>query len=445
MFRSIFNLFLISIICITSTTIPIAKNGMDMNFSFHLPKLPAKDSPAEFVYAGDPDTLDLENPSGFRLYVRSAEPQSFTGITDPSLVLEVFQNDQMVKRLTSENFVKAGPQNPDPVDGKLTYALDLSQQNLNLPDGTYVVRIYARAEELKKVEPLTLNITYSTISAYIPATDRTGQGMMGLTLYFPIAEDMQYLVPITRFVKYSRAPLRATIENMRKGSDVFGFLSPIPEVKKIQVRKGMAILHLTSDDLNRYNQNPTDADFAVKSLVTTLTAIPGINQVKFLVDGKESDNIFYGKSTREIFTSNPHPKVYLGLDHQRKRLLLVPVPLENQDQPYESIFRTLKTGEIAGKKLSNLMAPIPQDIDLLNYTLEGNRLTLNVSKEFLNAYPNRPDLQKMILDAIAYSYTSIQGINQIKILVENQPVDAFGNMNLSTYFKRPLFINPEIQ
>lgn len=445
MFRSILNLFLISIICITATTIPIEKNGMDMNFSFQLPKLTAKDTPAELAYAGDPDTLDLENPSSFRFHIRSAKPQSFAGITDPSLVLEVFQNDQIVKRLTSENFVKAGPQNPDPVDGKLTYALDLSQQSLSLPDGTYVVRIYGQAQELKKVKPLTLHITYSTISAYVPATDGAGQGMMGLTLYFPVSEDMQHLIPITRFVKYSRAPLRATIENMRKGSDLFGFLSPIPEVKKIQVRKGMAILHLTSDDLNRYNQNPTDADFAVKSLVDTLTAVPGINQVKFLVDGKESDNIFHGRSTREIFMADPHPKVYLGLDHQRKRLLLVPVPLENEDPLYENIFRALKTGEIAGKKLSNLMPPIPKDIDLLNYTLEGNRLTLNVSKEFLNAYPNRPDLQKMILDAIAYSYTSIQGINQIKILVENQPVDAFGNMNLSGYFTRPLFINPEIQ
>jgi spore germination protein GerM len=228
------------------------------------------------------------------------------------------------------------------------------------------------------------------------------------------------------------------------GSDVLGFQSSIPSVGKIQVRQGVAIVHLGSD-LEQFNQNATVGNAAVQSFVNALTAIPSISKVKFLVNGKESDNIFGGISTREARSADINPKVYLGMDQQQKRVLLVPVSVSDQNMIYENIFSALRTAEVGGQKVAGLMAPIPEKVNLIQHTLTGNQLTLNLSKEFTSVYADRPDLQKMMVDAILYSYTSINGVNQIQILVEGQPVSTLGDINLAGSMKKPLFINPEVQ
>lgn len=453
MLRSLLNLCLVGIICVTATTIPIEKNGLNMNVSFKLPKiqmpkfqgpkLPTKVSPAELVYAGDSEVFDLENPSSYSFYIRSSKPQALTYESDNLLILEILQDNQTIKTLSASDFVQTAPENKNNIEDQAAYQLDLSQQKLGLPDGSYVFRIYGTAQELKQLEPLALNITYSTISPYIPATNIAGKGKMGVTLFFPDSQNSQYMVPVTRFVTSSRAPLRATIDQMRKGSDVLGFQSSIPGVSKIQIRQGTAILHLGSD-LESFNQDAA-GKVAVKSFVNAMTAIPGVNKVKFLVNGKESDNIFGGMSTREVFSADINPKVYLGLNQQQNRTLLVPVSLSDQNMIYENIFHALRTGEVGGQKVAGLMAPIPQKVNLVSHTLTEDQLILNLSKEFTSVYIDRPDLQKMMVDAIVYSYTSIIGVNKVQILVEGQPVNTLGDMNLADSMKKPLFINPEVQ
>lgn len=454
MLRSLANLCLVGIICVTATTIPIEKNGLDMNVSFKLPKiqipkfqgpkLPTKVSSAELVYAGNSEALDLENPSSYQFFIRSTKPQELTYDSDNPLILEIIQDNQIIKTLTSPEFVQSAPENQNSIEDQAAYQLDLSQKRLGLSDGSYVFRIYGTAQELKQVDPLALNITYSTISPYLPATNTAGKGKMGVTMFLSDPQNPQQLVPVTRFVPSSNAPLRATIDQTKKGSDVLGFQSPIPSVSKIQIRQGTAILHLGSD-LERFNQDASLGNVAVKSFVNALTAIPGVDKVKFLVNGRESDNIFGGMSTREPLSADVNPKVYLGLNQHQNRLLLVPVTLSDQNMVYENIFHGLRTGEIGGQKITGLMAPIPQKVNIINHTLTGDQLTLNLSKEFMSVYSGRPDLQNMMVDAIVYSYTSIIGINNVQILVEGQSIDTLGDMNLIGNIKKPLYINPEVQ
>ncbi|MFT9494691.1 GerMN domain-containing protein [Anaerosolibacter sp.] len=454
MLRSLLNLCLVGIICVTATTIPIEKNGLDMNISFKFPKiqmpkfqgpkLPTKVSPPELVYAGNSEVLDLENPYSYQFYIRSKKPQELTYDSDNPLVLEIIQDNQIIKTLTTSDFVQILPEDQNSIEDQATYQLDLSQQKLGLPDGKYVFHIYGTAQELKGIEPLALNITYSTISPYLPATNTTGKGKMGVTMFFSDSQNPQQLVPVTRFVPSSNAPLRATIDQTRKGSDILGFEPPIPGVSKIQIRQGTAILHLGSD-LERFNQDPALGNAAVKSFVNALTAIPGVDKVKFLVNGRESDNIFGGMSTREPLGADINPKIYLGLNLNQNRVLLAPVSLNDQHMVYENIFHGLRTGEIGGQKITGLMAPIPQKVNLINHTLTGDQLTLNLSKEFTSVYSDRHDLQKMMVDAIVYSYTSIIGVNSVQILVEGQSVHALGDMNLTGNIKKPLYINPEVQ
>jgi spore germination protein GerM len=454
MLRSLINLCLVGIICVTATTIPIEKNGLDMNVSFKLPKiqmpkfqgskLPTKVSPGELVYAGDSDLLALENPSSYQFYIRSTKSQKLTYDSDNPLVLEIIQDNQIIKTLAAPEFVQSAPENQNTIEEQAAYQLDLSQQKLGLPDGSYVFHIYGTAQELKQIDPLTLNITYSTISPYLSATNTAAKGKMGVTLYFSNPQNPKYTVPVTRFVTSSRAPLRATIDQMRKGSDVLGFQPSVPGVSKIQIRQGTAILHLGSD-LEIFNQDAALGNAAVKSFVNALTSIPGVDRVKFLVNGKESDNILGGINTREPINPDINPKVYLGLNQNQNRSLLVPVSLNDQNMVYENIFHGLKTSEIGGQKITDLVAPVPQQVNLMDHKLKGDQLTLNLSKEFTRVYADRPDLQKMMVDAIVYSYTSIIGVNNIQILVEGQPIPTFADINLTGSIKKPLYINPEVQ
>ena len=92
---------------------------------------------------------------------------------------------------------------------------------------------------------------------------------------------------------------------------------------------------------------------------------------------------------------------------------------------------------------ADLIATVPSDIRLLNATKNNQTLVLNFSKEFLYAHPDRVDLQRLMIDSLLFSYTSISDVTQVHFTVENQVVDTFANLQLAQPLSRPRYINPE--
>ncbi|TCO68767.1 GerMN domain-containing protein [Marinisporobacter balticus] len=446
MIKSLFNLFLIFILCFTALGMPL---NLDLSKFSNLPDFPFDFSVADenVSYKTDIDSFSSENPTqiNFQIQMQNAEIRS-ANPSDFSFLLDVIKNDGTRSTLDVSTLIQALP--PVKISSDVShiknFSLNLSQKKLNLPDGTYTFKLYSTSNALEDAKPLKFDVTYFTLSTYIPAINEMAHGMMPLTLYFPDPSYYEYLVPITRFVNYNRIPLSTIVKNLREGSVSLGVASPIPNVTKLRIKKDMVLVYI-SKDLEKYNENPKNATFALNSFVQSLTTIPNIDKVKFFVNGKESDTLFNTYDTKTLFSKNTDVKVYLGLDANEKRLLLVPqnMAIVSEDTLIEDMITALKTAKVTGRNFENVIAPIPENITLINFSRQEDTLTLNFSKELLYAYNDRLDLQRMMLDSLLFSFTSIAGIKEIQILVEDQMTDSFGGVDLSQAQTCPKFINPE--
>lgn len=438
MLRSVFNLFLIFIVCITASGIPVNVDAFD--FSLSLPS-----TNTSISYVTNLNTDSLENPSTIQFKVYGIPSAELTFEDDQRLLLEVFQDNQQIATINGNDLITEISELSSAIEENLTYTLDLSRQKLNLSNGNYVFHIQSLAQELKQVKPLILNVSYISTAKYIPAANGVPQGTMALHLGFTDS-NYQYLIPVTRIVPYDRAVLRTVIDQLRIGPDAdLGLTAlPIPEVKKLSVTKDRLTINWTADAV-QVAQGSSLGGIVSDSLIQSLTSVSGINRIKFLVDGKESDELFHGVGTRTIFTADKTPKTYLGYGTQKDRILLVPYPMQFKDRDtlIQEVFEALKSTKVQGTAATNLKEVLPSEIELLDFTVQNKILTLNFNKEFLDAHPNRSDLQRMMIDAILYSFTSIDGINKVQIKIEGNTVDSFAEISLSQPIKRPLFINPE--
>ena len=98
---------------------------------------------------------------------------------------------------------------------------------------------------------------------------------------------------------------------------------------------------------------------------------------------------------------------------------------------------------IDGKKMdvipNGFRSIIPSGTSILDLSLEDKTLTINFSKELLEV--NDKDESKMI-EAIIYTLTSIDGIDNVKILVEGSPLDKLpSGTKLPTLLNRDYGIN----
>ncbi|QZY56048.1 GerMN domain-containing protein [Crassaminicella profunda] len=430
--KAIFNLFIVLIICITAL-------GMPLNLELPALSFDLSTQNDQLSYKSFIDS-PLNNPTliDFQIETKNPEKLSIDALAS-SFILEIIKETEIISTVDASKIITPSSTEKD----SIRYTLNLSKENLNLSDDNYLLKLYSTAEVLKDIEPLKIEVQYTTLSKYIPATDTFPLGMMNLTLYYPDTKN-EYLVPITKFVKQNRTPLGTIVNNLHSGSNILGSVSPIPDRIKLRVQKNRVLVFLPKD-LGKYNTDPRIGTFALESFVNSFTSIKGIDQVKFFVNGKESDNLFYSYRTKDIYYKNTQPKVYLGMDTNQTRILLVPIKVENSSEKplVERILHGLKTCKINENTCNNLVSPIPKNIELIDYTQNNNILTLNFNKEFLYAYQSRIDLQKMMLDAILYSFTSVTGIEKVQILVDGQAVNTFGEINLSQPISKPKFINPE--
>lgn len=85
----------------------------------------------------------------------------------------------------------------------------------------------------------------------------------------------------------------------------------------------------------------------------------------------------------------------------------------------------------------NTKTLIPQSTKLNSYKLSNDVIILDMSKEFLNYNKNE---EKEILIQIIYTFTTIENINNVKILCEGKDV-LFNNYNTNVFSQDNLLIN----
>lgn len=452
MLRTFLNLFLIVIICFLASIMPISASLFNFQSNFFTNFTLSKPSnEIETISSSYETTLNetpLYDPTNIEfIMIGELDKGAFVLGDNHDMVLEVFSDNSLVKKYINTEFV-TGLVSVDNEDLKIKYSFDISQENLGLSSGSYNFKVYSTGEIFSNVKPYEIFVTYLSNSKYVSSKNIVEDGHMYLTLYFP-DKNYEYLVPVSRKIPYTNKTIRTSINNLLLGPDSslgLSIDSPIPNVPKVRVKNKTAYLYLPND-IGKYDEDPTFSQFALNSLLNTLTDLDGVDAVKFLKGGREVNTFFNGTNTKEAFEKTNSPKVFLGLETDAEKFLLAPIELKEENKDIDNlvpvIFNSLKTCIVDTIHHTNLLATIPDNVELLNYKYNDGELILNFDSDFLHAYSKRAEIQKMMVDSILCSFTSIPEITKVSIIIDGTKVDFIDNIDISQPLTAPQFINVE--
>ena len=132
----------------------------------------------------------------------------------------------------------------------------------------------------------------STPSAPVTPVAPT-QESVKLTLYFPNADASGLIATERTVVVKDSAVIKSMFEELKTPPK--GMEKPLPEgttlLGAIVSKEGVATIDLSSDFKKNFAGGSTGEQMTMYSIVNTLTTLPSVTSVQFLLDGKKLDGI----------------------------------------------------------------------------------------------------------------------------------------------------------
>ena len=250
-----------------------------------------------------------------------------------------------------------------------------------------------------------------------------------------------YLVPVTRQVDKTDGIAKATLALMVQSSanDLaaarLGLRTTVPEgtTFDLDISGGQARVDMSREAFSC--QTAEQEALMVQSVAQTLCEFDSVNQVSFLFDGQKRSKLTHGTDVGGLFTGDQlnleaaetlaagarGVQLYFPSDSGR---MLVPVTRAVYSDPDVT---TAMVELVKGPRPdSGLTAPLPKDCGLLGVSMKNGVVTVNFTKEFMNAV--KGDTGAQALRAILFTAAQFPGVKQVKIAVEGKeyqpPQDA---------------------
>ncbi len=392
---------------------------------------------------------DLLNPESITINHVSENEESVKSVSDSIFTLDVYHGDTLVKggirnlELVSPSVnmsISVSKDNP------IITTLNINQKKLGLEDGTYKFVFTSNLIAAEGRASVSSTVTYDTGGTYYPAAGQAPAGTKGFTLYFA-TENADTLIPVTRFLVEDKSITRMAIEQLQNGPLNSGFISMIKDVTNTTYNNGNVVIDIPSS-YEGYNNGSADALLAYESFVKTIFDVNRywpIRSLTFTVDRKKADTYFHGLSS-EAINSLPNK--------ERNYLLYMAYRINERYYLFDYDADIQKAGITAGdtaemkaqklfdayfdSDISYGINPVPESVKLMNAKLEGRTLILNFNDGFSNAHKGKESLKQMMLESLIYTFTSIPGVDSIKITVNGEEPK-----NLTQVLYPPEFINPE--
>lgn len=251
-----------------------------------------------------------------------------------------------------------------------------------------------------------------------------------------------YLVPVTRQIPKTGGIAKATLAMMVASSQNdlaaarLGLKTTVPEGTTIDldISGGKARVDLSKAALNC--QSAEQETLMVQSVAQTLCQFDSVEEVSFLFDGQKRSKLTHGTDVSGVFTGASlnleSVETMAGAGAQAVRLyfpsangrMLVPVTRT----VYSDADVTTAVLELAKgpKPDSGLASPLPDNCGLLGVTMKNGVVTINFTKEFMEAAHGENGTQA--LRAVLFTAAQFPGVKQVKIAVEGKeyqpPQDA---------------------
>jgi len=451
MLRTIRNIFILLLIGITASGMPIYASSLNLNAL--IPTIIPKD---DNIIVTTKEKIISSNHVQIEYSLSADQNTSYTSVLfdeDNPFNFELTSNGDNITNISLDDIIS--PSNYKDLEinsGESTYIkFDFDQEKLDLPYGSYNLVLYPNAEGKQfDIDKTEFNIIYSSDGAYVSALSIPKTRQTPLTLYFP-DEEFNFLVPITRFIPYTSSPLTATLRNLENGpNNTIGLLngSPIPPNGKAGRVGDIAYVNLPAD-LGVYNVGSSTATMAVNSLVSSLTSTSGVSKVQFQFNGKIVQDAFHGMTMDEPYNKSQDTMIYAAYLSNTNRFLLTPVPFSMFGSQYDknniaATFDVMKFKAIPEIYNSNLHPIVPNEVELIDYSVHNNILTLTFNEEFTKVYENNEQLHKMMIDGIVFTFMSLEDVDSINIKVKLDSNDVDKTEIINYDFDQPLYINPEI-
>ncbi|MHB1650962.1 MAG: GerMN domain-containing protein [Desulfitobacteriaceae bacterium] len=132
----------------------------------------------------------------------------------------------------------------------------------------------------------------SSAASDTPSNNSSNEHLVKVTLYFP-APDADGLVGIDRTVNIpDGAVIKAMLNELQNPPS--GLDKPLPEGTKLlsaEVKDGIATLNLSGEFRKNFKGGSAGEQMILFSIVDTLTTLPNVQSVQFLLEGQKQDAI----------------------------------------------------------------------------------------------------------------------------------------------------------
>lgn len=279
--------------------------------------------------------------------------------------------------------------------------------------------------ETRQEEPLG-NLPVLSDTTLIPAAET-----QPTVVYYQDGEG--YLVPVTRQVDKTDGIAKATLSLMVQSSanDLaaarMGLKTTVPEgtTFDLDIAEGKARVDLSKEALNC--QNAEQETLMVQSVAQTLCEFDTVEEVSFLFDGQKRSRLTWGTDVSGAFSGDQlnlesvetmagGSRVQLYFPSASGRMLVPVTRTVFSDADVTTAMLELVKGPKAD---SGLTAPVPKDCGLLGVSMKDGVVTINFTKEFMDAAQGENGVQS--LRAIMFTAAQFPGVKQVKIAVEGQP------------------------
>lgn len=223
------------------------------------------------------------------------------------------------------------------------------------------------------------------------------------------------------------------LSELVKGPERVDLMRSVPEgvtVLSIDLNNGQATVNF--NDKFTFNTE-IDRIFSCTAIVSTLTALPGIERVRFLVDGKPLDTL----DGKEVAILSREDIIYdsqlVVADYRYVKLyfanknsdLLIPEGRTVTVNSKESLEYALVNELIKGPNLGYVYPTVPEGTKALSVETKEGTCFVNLSQEFKTKHNGGSAGEIMTIYSIVNTLTELDTVDRVQFLIEGQKMEVF--------------------
>ena len=380
--------------------------------------------PAQTVSHKD-DGAFLTVPVEFKGESQSLETvvQAYLNADAPKGAKAVLPSDWTLRSVKQDNaaaLLVFGGKSADSLSQSLAFAC-LAKTILQIPDIQRVSISYPGASE---PVVLTENDIFLTDTGMLPQEEM-------LVLYFPDSS-RRYLVRETVAVDavYAADKPRCIVQQLLSSKEGGQSASCIPEGTEllgITVENGICTVNLSSQFSENLEQSFASERMAVYSIVNSLTELPEIDTVDFLISGAPLETLYLMDLSSGVIRDETILAVaseegvsditIYPLCDSSGLLAAIPLSLEIPDD--QSIADAVLDSLMQYESRNGMRACIPAGTKLLSLRMENSVCVLDLTAEFLDGCTNENE-EVIAVRSVVASMCALPGIRSVEILVEGR-------------------------